>query len=997
MLLLIAATSLASAATFNVTKTNDTNDGVCDITDCSLREAVIAANTVPGADIISVPAGVYTLSIGPSGEDSAAGGDLDFLEDATVQGAGARTTIIDGGGIDRIFQTRTATVTFTINDVTLRNGDAQGSQGGAVYIQNGAGILNDVTLTGNTASDGGAIRVDAGAASLTAQRITISGNTANRAAAVGGDGGSVRVYITNSTISGNIAATEGGAFRIDHLELLNSTVVGNSAPAGKGGGATKVGGQVYQAINSIVANNTGGDCEDPFTSGSNSIDSDGSCGLAITADPALGSLQNNGGPTDTHALLAGSPAVEAGTNTGCPATDQRGVTRPDGFVCDIGAFEGDVHLLSGTVFEDADFAGTASEYDGGASDLPLPNVDVEIYNSSDVYIGSTTTNASGGFSFAVLDGTYKVRARTATIGDSNTPPAGTFNAACGITDPASGTGCVVPEQTWGNGAALIGGQSATADDTSTSNNAGPGDTWATATVSGVDLGGVNLGFAYNVIVKTAPTGQGSLGQFILNSNAIGSAAGTTANSSEFTIPATDPGFAAGVAVITVTAALPPVTDAATTIDATTQTTNRGNTNSVTLGTGGIVGVDAETLPQVAGPEVEIRDGATVANGLLLQADNAIVRGLAIVGFGAANGEAGIRIDSGASGVLIEKNVIGTSATSFTDPGAGVSGFSGIESVGGINGTIQNNLVGYAIRCIFMNTASSGWTIDRNEVRDCDLTTADGDGIAITDSSGITILRNRITGTSSQGFVITNSSNVSFTNNTLMGNGVGTTGSVTQSGAITMRSTASNVSIVRNILHANYGAGLLVNSGATQIRASENSFADNGTIGARSTATITGQIGIDLNAAGDDVNFGTAPYVTLNDIGDADAGANTLQNYAIIETALIDGPNLVLTGWSPAGATIEFFIANPDPAPAKFGEGETYLTTQIEGVSDTDGTTSSYSAPINGVNQGADNNVPRFSFNVPLTSLASPLSDGDKLTATATIIVSTGPTVGYTSE
>ena len=71
-----------------------------------------------------------------------------------------------------------------------------------------------------------------------------------------------------------------------------------------------------------------------------------SCGGTIpNANPRLGPLQNNGGPTPTHALLPGSLAIEAGTNAGCPATDQRGVSRPQGVACDIGAFESAFRLL----------------------------------------------------------------------------------------------------------------------------------------------------------------------------------------------------------------------------------------------------------------------------------------------------------------------------------------------------------------------------------------------------------------------------------------------------------------------------------------------------------------------------------------------------------------------------------------------------------------------------------------------------------------------------
>src|SRR3989344_2882469 len=85
------------AAAFTVTKIADTNDGVCDA-DCSLREAVGAANATAGADTVSIPAGTYTLSIAGAGEDTNTTGDLDITDDLTINGAGNTATIIDGGG-----------------------------------------------------------------------------------------------------------------------------------------------------------------------------------------------------------------------------------------------------------------------------------------------------------------------------------------------------------------------------------------------------------------------------------------------------------------------------------------------------------------------------------------------------------------------------------------------------------------------------------------------------------------------------------------------------------------------------------------------------------------------------------------------------------------------------------------------------------------------------------------------------------------------------------
>src|SRR3989338_1764620 len=91
----------ALAATFTVSKIADTNDGVCGA-DCSLREAIGAANALPGADVITLPAGTYTLSIVGAGEDLNATGDLDITGDLTINGAGDTSTIIDGGAIDRV-------------------------------------------------------------------------------------------------------------------------------------------------------------------------------------------------------------------------------------------------------------------------------------------------------------------------------------------------------------------------------------------------------------------------------------------------------------------------------------------------------------------------------------------------------------------------------------------------------------------------------------------------------------------------------------------------------------------------------------------------------------------------------------------------------------------------------------------------------------------------------------------------------------------------------
>ena len=235
--------------------------------------------------------------------------------------------------------------------------------------------------------------------------------------------------------------------------------------------------------------------------------------------------------------------------------------------------------------------------------------------------------------------------------------------------------------------------------------------------------------------------------------------------------------------------------------------------------------------------------------------------------------------------------------------------------------------------------------------------------------------NLITGSSSQGLVVANSSGIDFVNNTVTGNGVGSTNAVAQSAAITLRSTASNTTIDRNIVQANYGTGIQVNDGASGTVITQNSFAANGTIVARSTATLTDQIGIDLNVSGDDNNLGTPDYFSIN------TNVDSLQDFPILETAVISGSNLTLTGWSKPLASIEVFIAAPDPHG--FGEGETYIGTFVEGTADADSDVTNYTGLINGINQGTDT-TNRFSFTVAIASLASPVVASDQLTATATM-------------
>ncbi|MEX2555968.1 MAG: choice-of-anchor Q domain-containing protein [Actinomycetota bacterium] len=368
--LIVPSPSAPAATTLTVNTLEDelNTDG-----DCSLREAITAANTNAavdacgagsGADTIDLPTGIYGLAIAGTGEDASATGDLDITEDLTITGDGAATTVIDANDLDRVVHVSGGVV--AISDVTITDGTLGAGDNGGGIINTATLHLNRVVVTGNTADDvggvsnyiGGTMTVvdstisdnisnsDAGGfyntGSLTISGSTISGNTVVGGAKRGGgfynDG---PLTITNSTISGNSAAGGGigGGIHVGSgsIALLNTTITGNTASLGSG-----IDGSVTSVQNTIVASNAGSaSCAFVIGSGFN-LDSDSSCfsgPTAVHADPLLGALAFNGGQTHTHALSTGSPAIDAGTNAGCPGTDQRGIPRPQGPLCDLGSFE----------------------------------------------------------------------------------------------------------------------------------------------------------------------------------------------------------------------------------------------------------------------------------------------------------------------------------------------------------------------------------------------------------------------------------------------------------------------------------------------------------------------------------------------------------------------------------------------------------------------------------------------------------------------------------
>ena len=247
------------------------------------------------------------------------------------------------------------------------------ASGGGIY-NSGALTISNSIITGNGAGSGGLCTISCFAFGggiynrgtlLMIQNSTLTGNGAFVPRCLEGaphcllGGGAVdsiggTVTLNNSTVEGNTSTCEGpcetpgGAIANgSNLAMNNSTVSGNPA-----GGISNSGTATLQ--NSIVANNSGKDCSGTITSHGYNLSSDGTCafrgpGDMNNIDPKLGALQNNGGPTQTQALLSGSLAIDAGNPSGCTdgqghllKTDQRGMPRPnreDAGGCDMGAYE----------------------------------------------------------------------------------------------------------------------------------------------------------------------------------------------------------------------------------------------------------------------------------------------------------------------------------------------------------------------------------------------------------------------------------------------------------------------------------------------------------------------------------------------------------------------------------------------------------------------------------------------------------------------------------
>ena len=630
--------------------------------------------------------------------------------------------------------------------------------------------------------------------------------------------------------------------------------------------------------------------------------------------------------------------------------------------------------INGTIFEDVNYGGGAGRDLASSSGVGLANVRVELYDSTGAFLSSQTTNADGFYEFTsgINSGqSYSVRVVNETVTSSRPLNSG-FSAANTVAvqtyryDPDAATPAITNE--------VGGANPALSDSSANTTNANLSDLTAQS-VSSFTLSGsgtVDFGFNFDTIVNTNDSGQGSLRQFINNSNALGgesslAQAGSRLGidgsnqtlpagkeSSIFKIP--ESALNTGVAVITPTTLLPNITDDSTYLDATTQTVNIGNTNATTLGYSGAVGTgsdgrtgtgDEPNLNALAAPEVQLVGQQAFVTGLNITGDDFAVRGMSIYGFGSVGTIANFHgqvVFRGEQDFQAELNAIGVSATSETAPA--VIGANGIGTMPPANGTAQSNVT---INNNFIANLGNNGVYSTGQVTGAGLPAAEllsnfiisnnvvvsnGDiayyggsnGTALADgillewcASSCVISENYIDDSHSYGMQLTRNIGLLLQNNTITGSGRGNVNEFAGIGSWNN----DLLEVVNNVLADNRGSGILVSRHPGSNRGAEMTRRTR--ISANSTYN-NGNLGIDLfgttDGSGSGFQDGVAPYVTPNDgVKEATtARANAGMDYPIVTAALNSSGSLTVEGYignDPAGsstfanAELEFFIADDD--------------------------------------------------------------------------------------
>ncbi len=530
--------------------------------------------------------------------------------------------------------------------------------------------------------------------------------------------------------------------------------------------------------------------------------------------------------------------------------------------------------------------------------------------------------------------------------------------------------------------------------------------------------------ACTIVTNTKDAGYGSLRQAIIcANNKFG------LDTIKFNIPKSDPGFDAsrGVFRIEAVSTYPTITDSLL-VDGLTQTKFTGNTNAVLLGAGASVGVDQLMVSKLDGPEVEIYGRPNVEYGFIVGSSRVHFRNLAVYGFYATTIELNGHLrPGGLKRITIESNVLGSQAHTLARPPHVSQPYSQELMSIRVRKTsdllVRNNMFanngGHGLQ--FRDGACENASITNNEFLGNAHQILNRDGLELSywGLRNVLIRGNHFHDNAGTGIDIfaVSSSEVRIDNNTFERNGFGSSTESTPEDAGIRATQSSNITLHRNIIEHNYGAGVLVADQSRAITITENVIRANGSAPNRRGDARSGQYGIDLHSSDSYAGTGLAPYVTVNRAPAPGNRANGNLNFPVFTKAIFEDGKLKLEGYAPKGALIEIFEATQEEDnklnQTYFGEGGKHLLSLTEGgtasqekhpfnqqtvvdpFSDLNGGLGSYSSDA-----GAETNASAFRFEIPATAVPQ-LKVGMRLTSTAIATTSTvaaiAGNVGNTSE
>jgi trimeric autotransporter adhesin len=741
----------------------------------------------------------------------------------------------------------------------------------------------------------------------------------------------------------------------------NSTGTLLATTAGVNGGSVNAGGTIKVRVPVTITASAGSNVT--VMLGNSPIDS---TSTATPADRLQNQTYINNTNTDVYTVDNANPAT-AGTPSGSQEVigSPANGTREASAIAQVTVLGKDI---SGNVFEDINYGGGAGRSKTAASGAGVDGARVELYDSSGKFIRSTLTTGGGNYTFpGVPVGDFYIRTVNSTVTSTRSStnsgllPVQTFVTDAGVTantvsPVVNKVGGEVPSQVdAGNGGSGAIFDPVTGRFTTAGGSVATGEYIQSLTKVKVDnlpVTGLDFGYNFDTIVNTNNAGQGSLRQFILNSNALPNTnlnqVGQTSGQevSIFMIPNGNSNAGQqsgllnqvagtannnGAAVITLLSPLDAVTDRNTTISGFTQTTNIGDSNPGQIGSGVGVGISNQLVPKTDRPEIVI-DGRNLTDStnadqyaITLNGDYAILKGVAVYGT-KGNYATAIASDSGAVRVgstngsnvsvagaaLIEQNLIGTFADG-SDPGASLQNqrygticFAACE--------IKNNFIAYnGYGTVLYNTGADGSKITGNEYQsnganvapNSGQQSAEGDSVALWSVSNALVAGNLIANTravgsntldSGKGIELVSTFAAPTSNNLIQNNTIENSSTA----GIGLYNNTSDNTIFRNIIkdtnplsNAAYaGAGILLSASSSTLPATITTVTPvRNTISENSIYDNAG-LGIDL----DPRSWLLGDGVTANNGTTSATIPNTGTDYPVITLSRLSAGNLIVKGF-----------------------------------------------------------------------------------------------------